>query len=54
MAAEFTVTVGFGLMLTLATAVFVQPEALDPITVYDVGEVGDTIIGFVVEPLLHV
>ena len=32
-AAEFTVIVGFALMLTEATAVFVQPEALDPITV---------------------
>jgi hypothetical protein len=41
-------------MLTEATAVFEQPDALDPITVYDVGEVGDTIIGLVVEPLLHV
>jgi hypothetical protein len=48
------VIVGFGLMLTLATAVFVQPEALDPITVYDVLFVGDTIIGLIVAPLLHV
>jgi hypothetical protein len=32
-AAELTVTVGFALMLTVATAVFVQPEALDPVTV---------------------
>jgi hypothetical protein len=45
---------GFGLMLTLATAVFVQPEALEPITVYEVGEGGDTTIGLVVAPLLHV
>jgi hypothetical protein len=48
------VIVGFGLILTEATAVFVQPEALDPITVYDVGEVGDTTIGLAVDPLLHV
>jgi hypothetical protein len=52
-AAELTVTVGFALMLTLATAVFVQPDALDPVTVYDVGEVGETTIGLVVAPLLH-
>ena len=52
-AAEFTVTVGFALMLTEATAVFEQPEALEPITVYDVGEVGETTIGLVVDPVLH-
>jgi hypothetical protein len=33
MAAELTVIVGFGLILTEATAVFVQPDALDPVTV---------------------
>jgi hypothetical protein len=33
MAAELTVTVGFALMLTLATAVLEQPDALEPITV---------------------
>ena len=54
MASEFTVTVGFALMLTVATAVFVQPVALDPITVYEVVLVGDTIIGLVVAPLLQV
>ena len=54
MAAEFTVILGFGLMLTLATAVLVHPEALDPVTVYDVGEVGDTTIGLVVDPVLQV
>jgi hypothetical protein len=48
------VIVGFRLILKLATAVFVQPEADDPVTVYDVGEVGDTTIGLLVEPLLHV
>ena len=52
-AVEFTVTVGFALMLTVATAVFEQPEADDPITVYDVGEVGDTTIGLDVEPVLQ-
>ena len=53
-ASEFTVMLGFGLILTLATAVFEHPDAVVPITVYDVGEVGETIIGLVVEPLLHV
>jgi hypothetical protein len=33
MDSEFTVMLGFGLILTEATAVFVQPEALDPVTV---------------------
>ena len=45
---------GFGLMLTLATAVLEHPDAVVPITVYEVGEVGDIIIGLVVEPLLQV
>ena len=53
MAAELTVTVGFALMLTEATAVFEQPDALDPITVYDVLLVGDTTIGLAVDPVLH-
>ena len=53
MASELTVIVGFGLMLTLATAVFEQPKAEVPITVYDVAEVGDTTIGLLPEPLLH-
>ena len=46
--------VGLALILTLATAVFEHPEAVDPITVYDVGEVGETTIGLVVDPLLQV
>ena len=53
MASEFTVNVGFGLMLTEATAVFEHPNAVNPITVYDVKLVGETTIGLVVEPLLH-
>ena len=52
-ASELTVTVGFGLILTEATAVFEQPKAEVPITVYEVAEVGDTTIGLVLEPLLH-
>ena len=40
-------------MLTLATAVFEQPKADVPVTVYDVGEVGDTIKGLAVDPVLH-
>ena len=40
-------------MLTLATAVFEQPKAEVPITVYDVDEVGETTIGLLLEPLLH-
>ena len=53
-AAELTVTVGLALMLTEATAVLEQPEADEPITVYDVLLVGDTTIGLVVAPVLHV
>ena len=53
MASELTVIVGFGLMLTEATAVFEHPKAEVPITVYDVAEVGDTTMGLVLEPLLH-
>jgi hypothetical protein len=53
-AAELTVTVGFTLMLTVATAVFEQLDALEPITVYDVLLVGETTIGLVVDPLLQV
>ena len=53
MASELTVILGFGLILTEATAVFEQLKAEVPITVYDVGEVGDTTIGLVVEPLVH-
>jgi hypothetical protein len=45
---------GFGLILTLATAVFVQPEADDPITVYEVLLVGDTTKGLAVDPVLQV
>ena len=52
-ASEFTVIVGFGLMLTLATAVFEHPKAEVPITVYEVLLVGDTTIGLLAEPLLH-
>jgi hypothetical protein len=52
-AAELTVTIGFALMLTEPTAVFEQPEALDPITVYEVLLVGETTKGLAVDPVLH-
>ena len=32
-AAEFTVIVGVAFILTVATAVFVHPDTLDPVTV---------------------
>ena len=50
---ELTVIVGFGPMLTVATAVFEQPCASVPVTVYVVVLVGETEIGFVVSPVLH-
>ena len=53
MASELTEIVGFGLMLTEATAVFEHPRAEVPITVYEVLLVGDTTIGLVLEPLVH-
>jgi ABC-type sulfate transport system permease component len=46
------VIVGFGETLTVATAVFEQP-AVVPVTVYEVLLTGETIIGFVVAPVLH-
>jgi hypothetical protein len=49
---EFTVTVGKGLTVTVATAVPVQPVVV-PVTVYDVVLVGLTVIGLVVCPLLQ-
>ena len=52
-AAEFTVMVGVGLTVTVATAVPEQPAADDPVTVYDVLLVGETTIGLPVEPLLQ-
>ncbi len=45
---------GFGLMLTEAIAVFEQPDAVVPITVYEVLLVGETTIGLLLDPLLHV
>jgi hypothetical protein len=50
----FTVIVGLALMLTVATAEFVQELLLEPITVYEVLLVGETINGFEVEPVLQV
>ena len=48
----FTVTVGLGTTVTVATAVLVQ-VAVVPVTVKDVVLVGDTVIGFVVAPVLQ-
>jgi hypothetical protein len=46
------VTVGKGLTVTVATAVPVQPVVV-PVTVYDVVDVGDTVIGLVLAPVLQ-
>jgi hypothetical protein len=43
MAPELTATVGLVFTVTVATAVFKQPNALLPVTVYDVLVVGLTI-----------
>lgn len=48
-----TVTVGFGLTVTVATAVPVHPEVF-PVTVYEVVVVGETVIGLTAAPVLHV
>ena len=45
--------VGLGPIVTVATAVLEQPCASVPVTVYEVVEVGDTEIGFVVSPVDH-
>ncbi len=50
---ELTVIVGLGFTLTEATAVLEHPE-VDPMTEYDVEPVGETVVGLVVDPLLHV
>jgi hypothetical protein len=52
-ASEFTVIVGVGLIVTEATPAPEQPAALLPVTVYEVLAVGETTIGFVVDPLLQ-
>jgi hypothetical protein len=51
---EFTVILGLALMLTLATAVLVQPCAVVPVTVYEVFEVGETISGLAFAPVFQV
>ena len=51
-ATEFTVIVGFGLILTEAIAVLEQPEVV-PITVKDVVLRGETVSGLLVLPVLH-
>jgi hypothetical protein len=50
---EFTVTVGVEFTVIEATALPEQPAALLPVTVYEVLAVGETTIGFVVDPLLQ-
>jgi hypothetical protein len=45
--------VGVGLIVTVATAVPEHPALLDPVTVYDVFEVGETINGLDVDPVDH-
>ena len=50
---EFTVIVAGGPIVTVATAVPVQPAASVPVTVYDVVAAGVTVIGLVVAPVLH-
>ena len=43
---------GVDFTVTVATAVFEQPD-VDPVTVYDVVEDGETVIGFDVDPVLQ-
>jgi hypothetical protein len=49
---ELTPRVNDGPMVTVATAVPEQPLSV-AVTVYEVVEVGETVIGFVVSPELH-
>ena len=44
------VTVGFGFTVNVMVVVFVQPEALAPVTVYVVVTVGDTLTGVPIKP----
>jgi len=52
MVGELTVTVGSDVTDTFDTAVFVQPLVV-PVTVKFVFVVGDTVNGFVVEPVFQ-
>jgi hypothetical protein len=52
MVGELTVTVGDGFTVTEETAVFVQPPVV-PETVYVVDTTGETLIGFVLAPVLQ-
>jgi hypothetical protein len=45
--------VGVGLTVMVATAVPEHPAVLDPVTVYDVFEVGEIINGLEVDPVDH-
>ena len=44
------VTVGFAFTVNVMVVVFVQPEALAPVTVYVVVTVGDTLTGVPIKP----
>jgi hypothetical protein len=50
--AELTLTVGFGLTVTEATAVPEQPDVV-PVTVYEVVLAGETVNGLLVLPVFH-
>jgi hypothetical protein len=49
---EFTAMVGKGFTVTVATAVAEHPVVV-PVTVYEVVEVGVTVIGLEVDPFDH-
>jgi hypothetical protein len=50
---ELTEIIGSGFMVTVATAVPVQPAAFVPVTVYEVVERGVTVIGLELAPVFH-
>jgi hypothetical protein len=52
MEGEFTVMLGNGFTVTVATAVLEHPFVV-PVTVYDLVLLGETVIGFEVDPVLQ-